>query len=377
MACLGLAAGAGAWAQEATAPASPRSPGWELGAVLDLALNSRELALGQRPQGAGLGHSDLLARGPLGRHFSAQLNLAVHSEVDDAHTLEAGLEEAWVQTRSLPAGFQARLGRFSSQIGYLNEQHPHADDFAERPLLYRALLGGHWFDDGLRLNWTAPTPFYLRLGAEAFRGRQLVHEAVQDRAVGAATLSAKAGGDLGESQSWQVGAAWLLNRREAVVEAHDGAAEDAGHEHAHGARFSGRHTRLFDLAWKWSPQGNNRQEQVKLLLEWAGTRRPNAFATAADRHRASSLALVWRFSPEWEAGLRSDWLRASQPHEEGFEPLRLRERALMLAWKPSHAQTLRLQWTAQDRPVGLDEVAQRSLQLQYILSFGAHGAHAF
>jgi hypothetical protein len=84
-----------------------------------------------------------------------------------------------VQTRSLPAGFQARLGRFSSQIGYLNEQHPHADDFVERPLLYRALLGGHWFDDGLRLNWTAPTPFYLMVGAEAFRGRQLVKEATQ------------------------------------------------------------------------------------------------------------------------------------------------------------------------------------------------------
>ncbi len=372
-------------AQSADAPAAParRAAGWELGAVLDLALNSRELALGQRPQGAGLGHSDLLARGPLGSQLSAQLNLAVHSEVDDAQKLEAELEEAWVQTRSLPAGFQARLGRFSSQIGYLNEQHPHADDFVERPLLYRALLGGHWFDDGLRLNWTAPTPFYLMVGAEVFRGRQLVKEATpatQGHRPGAYTLSAKVGGDLGESQSWQAGAAWLLNRREAVVEDHE---EEAGgeaeheHEHAHGAQFSGRHTRLFDLAWKWSPQGNNRQEQVKLLLEWAETRRPNAFATAADRHRAGSLALVWRFWPEWEVGLRSDWLRASQPHEEGFEPVRLRENAAMLAWKAGHAQTLRLQWTGQRRPVGLDEVASRSVQLQYVLSFGAHGAHAF
>jgi hypothetical protein len=351
--------------------------------VLDLALNSRELALGQRPQGAGLGHSDLLARGPLGSQLSAQLNLAVHSEVDDAQKLEAGLEEAWVQTRSLPAGFQARLGRFSSQIGYLNEQHPHADDFVERPLLYRALLGGHWFDDGLRLNWTAPTPFYLMVGAEVFRGRQLVKEATpatQGHRPGAYTLSAKVGGDLGESQSWQAGAAWLLNRREAVVEdPEEEAGGEAGHEHehAHGAKFSGRHTRLFDLAWKWSPQGNNRQEQVKLLLEWAETRRPNAFATAADRHRASSLALVWRFRPEWEVGLRSDWLRASQPHEEGFEPVRLRENAAMLAWKAGHAQTLRLQWTGQRRPVGLEEVASRSVQLQYVLSFGAHGAHAY
>jgi hypothetical protein len=71
------------------------------------------------------------------------------------------------------------VGRFASQIGYLNEQHPHADDFVERPLLYRAFFGGHWFDDGLRLNWTAPTPFFLGLGVEVFRGKQLVREAAK------------------------------------------------------------------------------------------------------------------------------------------------------------------------------------------------------
>ena len=74
---------------------------------------------------------------------------------------EVELEEAWAQTRTLPAGFQVRAGRFSSQLGYLNEQHPHTDDFIERPLLYRAFLGGHYFDDGVRVNWTAPTDLYL------------------------------------------------------------------------------------------------------------------------------------------------------------------------------------------------------------------------
>jgi hypothetical protein len=57
-----------------------------------------------------------------------------------------------------------------------------------------------------------------------------------------------------ESQSWQAGPSWLHNRREAVVEDHEeGEAEwtrttEHEHEHAHGAQFSGRNTRLFDLA---------------------------------------------------------------------------------------------------------------------------------
>jgi hypothetical protein len=120
-----------ALAQATTPPAS----GWQVGGVLDVAATSRALALGQRPQSLGLGHSDLSAGGPLGQHFDARLTGSVHSTED---TLEGHVEEAWIQTRTLPGGLQARAGRFSSQVGYLNEQHPHADDFVERPLLYRA-----------------------------------------------------------------------------------------------------------------------------------------------------------------------------------------------------------------------------------------------
>lgn len=180
---VGAAAGA--------AFAQPVAGGWQAGAVLDLTATSKSLALGQRDKGFGLGHSDLSVFGPMGAHLEAQGTAALHSH---DRKVEAEVEEAWVQTRTLPAGFQLRAGRFASQIGYLNEQHPHADDFVERPLLYRAFLGGHWNDDGVRLNWVAPTPIYLRLGAEVFRGKRLVGEAAAERSLGAAVFSAKAGG---------------------------------------------------------------------------------------------------------------------------------------------------------------------------------------
>ncbi len=64
-------------------------------------------------------------------------------------------------------------------------------------------------------------------------------------------------------------------------------------------------------------------------------------------------------------------------HDEAVEAGKLDEYALMLAWKPTHAQSLRLQFTQQGRVQNIEDAAQRSIQLQYVLAFGAHGAHAY
>lgn len=374
-----------AFAAGAAVGAQAQDKGWEVGAVLDVAHTTRELALGQRDQGLALGHSDVILRGPLGPHFSAQLGAAAHQHEGK---LDFEMEEAWVQTRTLPGGFQARAGRFLSQIGYLNEQHPHADDFVERPLLYRAFLGGHWFDDGLRLNWTAPTPFYLTLGAEVFRGRQLIEKAAASRSPGAMTLSMKVGNDLGASHSWQLGAAYLHNRREVALadeheeedHEHEADHEESGHDHhghAHGAALSGKKMWMVDAAWKWAPDGNNRQQQLKLIGEYARVTEPNRYAGRSDYHEAASLSAVWRFSQHWEVGARTDWLNASMPHGDHFHDARLREHAVMVAWKPTHQQVLRLQYTTQPRAEEFEGRSNRTVQLQYVLSFGAHGAHSF
>lgn len=368
---LALILSSAAMAASAQQPAD----GWQAGAVLDLSASSRELALGQRDQGLGLGHSDVSVRGPLGPHFEAQGTVAAHTL---ERKLEFDLEEAWVQTRTLPAGLQLRAGRFSSQMGYLNEQHPHADDFVQRPLLYRAFLGGHWFDDGVRINWTAPTDLYLRLGLEVFRGRQLVEAAESSRRPGAVVLSARAGGDIGRSQSWQAGLALLHNRREAALEpeGEEGHAAEGEEAHAHGASFSGRRMWLGDIAWKWAPEGNNRQQQLRIVYEHAVVLRPNRFATSSDRHHAGYLSAVYRFAPAWEAGVRADVLRVREVHEDHADDSRLREAAVMIAYKPSHAQTLRVQFTRQQDRGGFP-AANRSVQLQYILNFGAHASHSF
>lgn len=367
--------------------AAQSAGGWQFGAVLDLTHSTRALELGTRDRGLQLGHSDLTASGPLGALAKAQLTATVATHDGQ---LEKGIEEAWLETTRLPAGLQLRAGRFASQIGYLNAQHTHADDFVERPLLYRGFFGGHWNDDGLRLNWTAPTPLYLMVGAEAFRGKRLVEEtAAAVRSPGSATFVVKTGADLNRSHSWQLGLSHIRNRREAALEdpEHDKAQEDPAHEHdhahghthdhAHGARFSGRKTWMIDATWKWAPGGNNRGQQLRLGFEAARITGLNRFATSRDRHEAHTVTLVWRFHPQWETGVRADWLRVRVPHEDHFDSARLHEYALMLAWKPSHMQSLRLQLSGQRDAAGFENPARRAVQLQYVLAFGAHGAHAY
>jgi hypothetical protein len=371
LAALATTTALGVQAQEA----SPFG-GWAFGAVLDVAATSRPLALGARDKGVQLGHSDLSATGPLGPYLRAHATAMF--ETHDGR-LERAIEEAWVETTRLPAGLQLRAGRFPSQVGYLNSQHPHADDFSERPLLYRAFLGGHWNDDGVRLNWTAPTPVYWMLGVEAMRGKRLVAETAEPvGGVGVLTWSTKLGADLGAEHSWQLGLSHIRNRREAVAEEHDHDEEEHDHaHHHHGAQFTGRKTWMLDATWKWAPGGNNREHQVRVGFEAARITGLNRYASSEDRHEANALWAVWRFHPAWELGARSDWLRVRAPHGEHFHSGLLREASAMVAWKPTHQQTLRLQFATQRDAVEFEAPARRSVQLQYILSFGAHGAHTF
>jgi hypothetical protein len=370
----------------ASAPlATPARPVLELGLVLDGSYVSRALALGAREKGFSLGHTELTLGAAIDERWSGRATAAAHSHDGG---IEVELEEAFVESTALPAGLQLRAGRFLSQVGYLNELHSHGDDFVERPLLYRAFLGNHYFDDGLRLNWVAPTRVYWRTGVELFSGRQLVQEAERQRGVGVLALNTRLGGDIGIEQSWQFGLSYLRNRLDAVAHADDDGAhddddddhdegDDHDHDHAHGASYTGRHLYLIDAVWKWAPGGNNRERQLRVSTEYARITDLNRYAGSGDVHQAWYVSAVYRFAPQWEAGLRLDELKVQEPHGDHFHGGRLQERSASLAWKRSHDTALRLQWTGQRNRGGFDDAVRSSVQVQYVMSLGAHSAHPF
>ncbi|MBD3160701.1 MAG: hypothetical protein GF346_01020, partial [Candidatus Eisenbacteria bacterium] len=105
--------------------------------------------------------------GPLNPYASAEIYLAIHG-VEGIEVEEAKLQ----LDRYLPAGFGVTAGRALLDFGQLNQVHPHAYPFVDRPLMHTAFFG----DDGVldvigRLDWIAPLqPVTLRASAGAVRG---------------------------------------------------------------------------------------------------------------------------------------------------------------------------------------------------------------
>ena len=77
------------------------------------------------------------------------------------------VEEAYVQTLAIPYGLTVKGGRFFSGIGYQNEQHRHAWDFQDAPLVYKAFMGGQLKQDGTLVDRRAKKPVGSGIGVPA------------------------------------------------------------------------------------------------------------------------------------------------------------------------------------------------------------------
>jgi len=88
---------------------------------------------------------------------------AVINASADAATGEAGLavEEAALQTTSLPGNLELKAGRFFGEFGRLAYIHDHELPFVNRPLVLDNYIGGESQSDGLQLNWLPPIPHYV------------------------------------------------------------------------------------------------------------------------------------------------------------------------------------------------------------------------
>lgn len=343
----------------------------DVSVTLDSYYKQNDTALSHREEGFGLGHTELSLSSPIDDLFSGRLTTVYEEHDGESEIL---VEEAYLQTNGLPAGLGIRAGRFLSQVGYLNGRHMHEDDFVERPAVYRALLGSHYYDTGVRLNAVLPTPFFWQVGAEAFSGDQLSEG---DEDIGAYTLNTRVGGDLSVSQSWQAGLSWLHNRQ---VSAEDGEGEhehedEGGHDHSHGVSYTGENLYIADLVWKWSPNGNAREQQITLSGEYLYADDLNEFATSDDFHEGWYVSGVYRFAPQWSAGVRYGEVDLRKPHGDHFHSQSLEETDVMLSWSHSHFSTVRLQYTHQEA-TGFSE-ADNTVMVQYVMSLGAHGAHGY
>src|SRR5437763_10443858 len=113
---------------------------------------------------------ELAFDGAVDPYFEGFANIVF--KLDNDNETEVELEEAFLQTTSLPFGLQVKAGQFFAPFGRINPTHPHTWDFADAPLVHGRLLG----PDGLRgggaqISWTMPTPWYSQLIFAVQNGR--------------------------------------------------------------------------------------------------------------------------------------------------------------------------------------------------------------
>lgn len=275
-------------------------------------------------EGLAVGETELIMNANVDDKFAAYLTAALAFEDGES---ELEIEEAWVETTALPAGFGARFGRISSAFGYLNAKHSHQWDFVDLPLPYQAFFDGRYTDNGARLTWLAPTALYMELGGEILQGEG------DPSGLAASTLFANVGGDVGSGNSWLAGASYLDR---------DGMAS-----------LTGAH-----LVWKWAPNGNWKERNFIFQTEYfdqGGVGLEGGWYAQA----------IYQPVQRWRVGARADGLKtfADDP----------RRYSVMLDWSNSEFSRLRMQFTRDE--TGFED--RNEWGLQYIHSIGAHGAHTF
>ncbi|MET0043227.1 MAG: TonB-dependent receptor [Candidatus Thiodiazotropha sp. 6PLUC3] len=342
---------------------------------------------GRGEEGFHIGHSELSFSANVDDLFYGKLTAALH---DHEGETEVELEEAFVESLVLGQGVGVKAGRFFSGLGYLNQQHPHAWDFTDAPLIYRGLFGDQLLDDGIQLSWIAPTELFLKFGGEITRGERFPAGGASKDGKGAGTLFAKIGGDIGESQSWQIG----ISHWRADIEGRT----SGGHSHGEGAEevptYSGE-TQVsgIDFVWKWAPHGNSTEQNLKIQGEFfvrdeegdvvMDDGSDSAESTTYDgKQKGAYVQAVYQFMPRWRAGLRYDWLDADNRgsdeevlaeaglDDEGHTPQRL---TLMGDYSYSEYSRFRLQFARDESYEDSDNI----ITLQYIMRLGSHGAHQF
>ena len=387
-------------AQAAPPPPPPSSAfNPDISLILQGAYNDR--AGGERPisgflpagahahaeRGFTLDHTELVMSANIDPYLRGYLNLAF---LDD----EVEVEEAWFQSLQLGHGLTVKGGRFRSGIGYQNEKHPHAWDFADNNLVYEALFGEGLLQDGVPVRWLAPTELFFELGAEVAKGQFFPGSDAGGDQNGAGSWAAFAhlGGDVGASHSWRTGLSYLKARpRE-----REGWVDDLNDAEAL-TRFSGdSRTWLADAVWKWAPNGNPRERNLTLAAEYF-QRDEDGDLTCIDNSLDGGACLdltdryasdqsgwyaqaVYQFMPRWRVGTRYGRL-SSGDAELGLNAASLEaadlnpERwSLMTDFSPSEFSRFRLQFNRDEALVGEPD---DQVILQYIMSLGPHGAHRF
>lgn len=333
-------------------------------------------------RGFNLGETELAFSGAVDPYFDV-------TAIASFSTEGVEIEEAYARTRRLPGGLAIKVGKFYSDIGYVNKQHPHQWDFVDQNLPYAMLLGGALNDVGAQLTWLPKTSVYLQFGVEAFQGENAgvanvlgpdVDPALSDKAGPRLfTGFAKVAPDIGYSDALQIGVFGgrsSLHQEESEAGLLDGTAWFAGTDwiYKHDApHIGGLGSFVLQAEYIY---------RVKKLDTVASADPELVGKPSNSTQDGYYFQGRWGFAPRWTVSARYDaagaFVNKIDHGDLGVDTYEASRRlSAALTFNPTEFSRLRAQFSRGDAAMGGERVTFNQFFLQYQLSLGVHGAHKF
>ncbi len=299
----------------------------------------------------------------------------------DAATGEStfGIEEAALQTTSLPGNLTLTAGRFFGEFGKLANIHDHELPFVNRPQVLDQYIGGESRSDGAQLNWLVPTEHYVSLTAGV--GNNFGGDSPNPnnpgnyRPIGGLNFWGRASTYFDLTDNWQLeaGVSGLWNPK----------TQDRGGllVQPNGvSTMTEKERRLAGLDFKVSyvPLRDNQFNRFDWGTEVLFSDNhflfdPNGIPNSGDEHfgDVNSLGLYsyvsYKWSRQWSAGFLFDYVQSAQNHDNetvAYSPF--------VTFALSHWNQLRLQYTHTDRSGSSGLRPDDALYLQWTWIIGAH-----
>ena len=350
---------------------------------------SQRLNLGDHdPQqrGFSLRNAEIALDGAVDPYFKGFANIVFKLDGDQNTGVE--LEEAYLQTASLPANLQLKAGQFFANFGRQNPQHPHQWAFVDQPVVLSRALGPEGLRNlGAQLSWLVPVPFYTEtfLGffnsqsGQAFSFRNPGEDiSGTNRFSGRETLSRGLRGPGDFLYVPRIASSFELTDQQTLVVGASGAfAPNSTGPHTHSQIYGA------DAYWKWKPANATEGFPFVSLQTEALFRRFEAGKDTTALLPPETLRdwgfysqVLWGFKPHWVTGLRGEYATGNPGAYDSMDVFRGRRTRLspVLTWYPSEFSKVRLQYNY-DTGQRIDDAHSVWLQLEFLL--GAHGAHKF
>lgn len=356
-----------------------------------------------RKRGFTFQNAELGISGDVDRHFELHAYLIAFLDPYDGETV-VELEEAFAETRELPAGLELRAGSYFTEFGRINALHPHDRDWQNQPIVNTRLFGPDGMrGPGARVRWSPPAlPGFSAItgvhgaSGEAMHGFLANDEVYEERPLGGRAFTDRRVRSLGDLVwTGRVAHDFELGCADAGI----------GASLAFGPNATGASADTIvygiDFVSEWPREHDGHREPGFVLQGEFLVRRfdaadqvdENDVANPADDvavpgqvlddwggylHGIVGLGHAWSIGVrgEWASGSGASYFADSDGFSRRLDPFRGDRWRVspLLTWRPSEAARVRLQydWDDTDHLGG----SAHSVWLGVDVRLGAHPAHA-